>query len=64
MLAAKSSRKLSDSIHALGERRPCLSTVYEQTLPPTPASLKVKKIAGIPVTTLAKYKIDTKIYII
>ena len=44
---AKFSRKLSDSIHALGERHPYLSTVCKKTLPPTPASLKVKKIAGI-----------------
>ena len=47
VLAAKSSRKLSDSIHALGEKYPCLSTVCEKILPPTPASFKVKKIAGI-----------------
>ena len=31
----------------LGERHPCLSTVCEKTLPPTPANIKVKKIAGI-----------------
>ena len=36
-----------DSIHAPGERDPCLSTVCEKTLPPIPASLKVRKIAGI-----------------
>ena len=35
-----------DSIHALGERHPCLSAVYAKTLPPTPVSLKVKKIVG------------------
>ena len=30
-----------------GKRHSCLSTVCEKTLPPIPASLKVKKIAGI-----------------
>ena len=49
MLAAKSSRKFSDSIHGLVKRHPCPSTVCEKTLPPTPTSLKVKKIAGIAV---------------
>ena len=38
-----------DSIHVLGKRHPCLSTVCEKTLSPTLASLKVKKIARIAV---------------
>ena len=41
-----------DSIHALGERHPCLAIVCEKILPPTPASFKVKKIAGIAVLLL------------
>ena len=32
VLAAKSFRKLSDSIYALGENNPCLSTVCKKTL--------------------------------
>ena len=48
-VSGKVFSQTSDSIHALGERHHCLSTVYEKTLPSTPASLKVKKIAGIPV---------------
>ena len=47
VLAAKSAHKLSDSIHVLGERHPCLSTSLRKDFAANTTSLKVKKIAGI-----------------